>query len=80
MFSVSGKRLVWKMSEFNIQVILDEIEKYTPEIGFNLCSIDDFEPPGEQLALLGHFDTMEEAQKAQEKYGKEKTVIYYKKK
>lgn len=64
------------MNEFSINVILDEIKKFTPETGFNLCSIDNFELAGEQLALIGHFDTREEAEKEQSKYDKDKTVIY----
>lgn len=66
------------MSEYNIQTILDEIEEFTPETGFNLVSIDNFEPAGEQLALIGHFDTREEAEKEQNKICKDKTAIYHK--
>ena len=67
------------MSRYDIQVILDEIEEYTPETGFNLCGIDNFEAPGEMLYLIAHFDTMGEAQAKQKEIGREKTAIYYKK-
>ncbi|MBI3639694.1 MAG: hypothetical protein HY223_05195 [Thaumarchaeota archaeon] len=66
------------MSEYNFNVIFKEIEENTPETGFNLCSIDNFEPAGEQLALIGHFDTREEAKKEQAKYDKNRTAIYHK--
>ncbi len=68
------------MSDYDIQDVFDEIAKFTPKTGFNLCSIDNHATPGEHLALIGHFDTIEEAEKAQEEYGKDNSVIYSAKK
>jgi hypothetical protein len=39
-------------------------EAHTPEKGFNLVGIDDFEPFGEQLYTIRHFDNMEDAEAA----------------
>ncbi|MBI1828722.1 MAG: hypothetical protein HY222_01625 [Thaumarchaeota archaeon] len=66
------------MSDFDINVIFDEIKEFTPETGFNLVGIDCFEFPGEKIYLIGHFDTREEAKKEQAKYDKNRTAIYHK--
>jgi len=63
---------------YDVQVILDEMNEFTPEIGFNLVGIDSYEMPGEKLYLIGHFDTRKKAEKEQTKYDKSKTVIYHK--
>ncbi|MGH9856324.1 MAG: hypothetical protein ACRD4B_00635 [Acidobacteriota bacterium] len=50
-------------------------DKHTPKTGYNLVGIDDFEEPGKQLYLIGHFDTYDWALEAQKKY-KGDSVIY----
>jgi len=67
------------MSQYDVSTILDEIDEFTPDVGFNLVSIDEFALPGEKLALIAHFDTIEEAKKTQEEYPPDKTEIYFKK-
>jgi hypothetical protein len=52
---------------------------HTPEKGFNLVGIDNFEPLGEQLYLIKHFENEEEAIAALEAWKKNHTddaVIY----
>ena len=44
-----------------IEKMLDARRNLTPTEGFNLVGIDDFEPFGEELYLVGHFATKEEA-------------------
>ena len=36
-------------------------ENFTPKTGFNLVGVDDYEVPGEQLYLIQHCTTEEEA-------------------
>jgi hypothetical protein len=59
-----------------IELMVEDMERHFPKTGFNLVGIDDFNEPGEQLYLIAHFDTYEEALKAQKKYGEEYTTIY----
>lgn len=66
------------MSNFDIQTILDEIEEFTPDTGFDLVGIDPFGIPGESLYFIAHFETKKAVETEQEKYGIENTVIYYK--
>lgn len=63
--------------DYDVQVILDEMNEFTPETGFNLVGIDSYEMPGEKLYLIAHFDTLKEAEKAKENYGPN-TAIYFK--
>ena len=42
-----------------------DIKRFTPEQGYNLVGVDDFEMPGKQLYLIGHFATRAEAEAAQ---------------
>lgn len=56
------------MSKFDIKVILDEMDEFTPETGYDLVSIDSFTLPGDKLSFIGHFETREEAEKEQMKY------------
>jgi len=37
-------------------------EKLTPKAGFNLVGVDDFEPAGDDLFLVGHYETRDEAE------------------
>ncbi len=36
----------------------------TPKTGANLVGVDDFEPAGEELYLVGHFESAEAAERA----------------
>ncbi|MDE1842460.1 MAG: hypothetical protein KGH95_02295 [Thaumarchaeota archaeon] len=56
-------------------LISEEIKKFTPEKGFNLCGIDPHGIPGESLYLIEHFDTMDQAKAAKVKTTGN-TVIY----
>lgn len=42
--------------------MLEHKNKFVPKEGFNLVGVDDFEEPGEELYLVGHFDSREEAE------------------
>jgi len=50
--------------------LIDAIEKekkmFTPKSGYNLVGLNDYELPGEQMYLIAHFNTIEEAEAAQE--------------
>lgn len=48
-------------------------EEHTPEDGFDLVGIDDFEPLGEQLYTIKHFDDLEEAKAALKKWKESNT-------
>jgi hypothetical protein len=48
-----------------IEKILDDTDFHTPEKGYNLCYADTFEEFGEQLNIIGHYETYEEALEAQ---------------
>lgn len=51
----------------------------TPEIGFNLCGIDYFEPLGRRLYLIEHYDKYQDALKAKkERERPEEYIILYK--
>lgn len=69
--SESSTRRCW----YDPEAALSEVKEFTPKMGFNLCSIDDFSPMGDCLCLIDHFDTKEEAEEAQKKR-QDKTVIY----
>ncbi|AIC16941.1 hypothetical protein [Nitrososphaera viennensis] len=58
-----------------ITKMLDDVDRHTPKTGYNLVVIDDFEPFGEQLYTLGHYETYEAALAAQEQLSGN-TVIY----
>ena len=48
-----------------IKTMLEDKKQFIPKAGFNVVGVDDFEDPGEQLYLIGHFVTrpMAEARK-----------------
>ena len=48
--------------------ILKDMDAHTPNVGFNLCGIDEFEQAGEALFVIKHFDTESQALKAQKEY------------
>lgn len=41
---------------------MQEKEEVTPESGFNVCVYDSWEKPGENLTIVGWFETREEAE------------------
>jgi hypothetical protein len=47
---------------------LSDKDSHTPDRGFNVVIVDDFEPPGEQLATKSHHETRGEAEKAAAEY------------
>jgi hypothetical protein len=51
-----------------VQKILDEIKELTPQDGFNIVLHDDFAPWGENLTLIKHVNTREEAEIIQQEY------------
>jgi hypothetical protein len=52
--------------------LMDAIEKerkmFNPNSGFNLVGLNDYGLPGEQMYLIAHFETIEEAEIAQRKH------------
>jgi hypothetical protein len=54
--------------------------KFIPKSGYSVVGIDDFEMPGEQLYLIGHFGSEQAAQSALTKFRKdnpsEKAYVY----
>ena len=38
--------------------------RFIPATGFNVIGVDDFEDPGEQLYLIGHYETEDQAKAA----------------
>ncbi|HTP25708.1 MAG TPA: hypothetical protein VMK12_08620 [Anaeromyxobacteraceae bacterium] len=63
-----------------LQLIAEEIDRYTPKEGFNLCGLDDFEDFGERVHLIAHFSTLKEARELRDRFLNEKPdddlVIY----
>jgi len=65
-----------------IDEMMKEVEKFTPKLGFNVCGIDEYDPPGEKLFLIKHFKTKKEAEahvkklKEVEEYEEDELVIY----
>jgi hypothetical protein len=59
-----------------IEDIMREVANVTPKYGFNVCSFDDWEDVGERLEVLGHFDTMVEAQQFADQY-EDKVIFIY---
>ena len=41
---------------------IDAKRKLIPTTGFNVVAVDDFELPGEELYLVGHYATRKEAE------------------
>ena len=48
--------------------MLENKKACMPETGFNLVAFDDYEPPGEQLAVLANYDTEDEANAAKDAF------------
>ena len=40
------------------------MDRFIPNEGFNVVGVDSFEEPGDELYLIGHFATREEAEAA----------------
>ena len=47
---------------------LKRIREFTPDEGYNLVGVDSFEAPGEELYLIDHFATREEAEAAKARF------------
>ena len=45
-------------------------KKFIPKSGFNVVGVDDFEMPGEQLYLVGHFTDKKAAEAALARFQK----------
>jgi hypothetical protein len=41
---------------------------FTPDSGCNLFGLNDYELPGEQMYLIAHFNTIEDAEAAQRRH------------
>ena len=54
------------------------LDAMTPEEGFNLVGVDDYEEPGDELYLVGNYPTKEEAErvKQQRLAGNPQEVLY----
>lgn len=63
-----------------VDELLEAKNHYIPEEGFNLVGVDKFERFGEELFLLGEYDTREKAEAAQaarkKEHPDETTYIY----
>jgi hypothetical protein len=63
-----------------MQAMLAQKKAMTPKKGFNLVGLDDFEEPGEQLFLIGHYESKAEAEKADKEHNSRnkdvRTFIY----
>jgi len=42
--------------------------RFIPSEGFNVVGVDSFEEPGDELYLIGHYATREEAEEAKAKH------------
>jgi hypothetical protein len=51
-----------------IEEMAADKDQFRPVQGFNLVGVDDFEVPGKQLYLIGHYSTVAEAREAQERF------------
>jgi hypothetical protein len=58
-----------------VKKMLDDVDRHTPKTGYNLVGIDDFEPFGEQLYTIRHYETYEAALAGQEQCNCD-TAIY----
>ena len=63
--------------EYDLKTVLEEIAKFTPETGYNVCIVDSHAPAGEQLSLVAHFDDLPAAEAKQKEIGND-AVIYCK--
>ena len=56
------------MEESYAEKCIKERKEMTPDHGFNVCTFDDFAPPGEMLTLVAHVQTLFEAEKIKKEY------------
>jgi hypothetical protein len=61
-----------------LDLIMEAKAKMTPKTGFNVVGVDDFEMPGDELFLVGHYESKEDADHAlaQAKAASPKTAYY----
>ena len=58
------------------ELIEMEKKELTPETGYNVCILDEFSKPGEQLGLVSHVDTKDEAIKRKKEIEKKGKTAY----
>jgi len=46
-----------------VKVTEEDVKNNTPKKGYNICGVDAFEAPGEQLFIKRHVNSLEEARK-----------------
>lgn len=46
------------------------MDRFIPSEGFNVVGVDSFEEPGDELYLIGHYTTREEAEAAKAEHEK----------
>jgi hypothetical protein len=46
----------------SIKKMVEAKAKAVPKTGFNVVGVDSFSRPGEELYIVGHYDTLEEAE------------------
>ena len=56
--------IVGEGSTVDLDKMIANKESLIPKSGANLVELDDFEEPGEQLSLIAHYETAEEAEEA----------------
>lgn len=63
-----------------LKAMLAQKRELTPKEGFNLVGLDDYEEPGDQLFLIGHYKTKSEALAAEKDHNRRnkdvRTFIY----
>lgn len=63
-----------------LKAMMDQMDALTPKEGYNLVGLDDYEEPGDQLFLIGHYKTHARALAAQSDHNRRnkdvKTYIY----
>lgn len=64
----------------SLKAMLAQKAALTPKEGYNLVGLDDYEEPGDQLFLIGHYKTREDAVRAEKDHNKRnkdvRTFIY----
>lgn len=63
------------------QLMLANKDALVPKKGFNLVGLDDYEEPGDQLFLIGHYDTLDKVKAAERDHNSRnkdvRTFIYF---
>jgi hypothetical protein len=64
------------MEKSALELAIKEREEVTPEKGYNVVTLDDFSRLGEQLTIVKHTDTYQEALKFKEEFEKLGATVY----